>query len=90
MAAGHNTGQAEALTAQCPGWQQAPAYAIDVFTLASARLYDEIARDDPQPFKEHLAAWPAPGPATAKLGCLRLLQIAEAIPDPTQNGQIVS
>ena len=30
--------------------------AIDVFALASARLYDEIARDDPQPFKQRLAS----------------------------------
>jgi hypothetical protein len=38
----------------CPGWQQAPD-AIDVFALASARLYDEIAGNDPQPFKQGLA-----------------------------------
>ena len=40
----------------CPGWQQAPSAAIDVFALASARLYDEIAGNDPQPFKQRLAA----------------------------------
>ena len=28
----------------------------NVFALASARLYDEIARNDPQPFKQRLAA----------------------------------
>ncbi len=28
----------------------------DVFALASARLYNEIARNDPQPFKQRLAA----------------------------------
>jgi hypothetical protein len=27
-----------------------------VFALASTRLYGEIARDDPQPFKQRLAA----------------------------------
>jgi hypothetical protein len=48
--------QAEALAAQCPGWRQAPSAAVDVFALASARLYDEIARNDPQPFKQRLAA----------------------------------
>jgi len=41
MAAGHGAGQAEALAAQCPGWQQAPPAAIDVFALANARLHDE-------------------------------------------------
>jgi hypothetical protein len=39
----------------CPSWQQAPD-AIDVFALASAGLYDETARNDPQPFKQRLAA----------------------------------
>ena len=56
MMAGHNASQAEALAAGCPGWQQAPSAAIDVFALASARLYGEIARNDPQPFKQRLAA----------------------------------
>ena len=56
MAAGHSASQAEALAARCPGWQQTPDAAIDVFALASARLYDEIARQDPQPFKQRLAA----------------------------------
>jgi hypothetical protein len=56
MAAGHSASQAEALAARCPGWQQAPSAAIDVFALASARLYDEIARQDRQPFKQCLAS----------------------------------
>ena len=56
MVAGHSASQAEALAARCPGWQQAPSAAIDVFALANARLYDEIARIDPQPFKRRLAA----------------------------------
>ena len=51
MAAGHDADQAEALAYFCPGWQQAPSVAIDIFALASARLYGEIARNDPQPFK---------------------------------------
>ena len=55
MAVGHNARQAEALAARCPGWSQAPPAAIDVFALGSARLYEEIARDDPQPFKQRLA-----------------------------------
>ncbi len=56
MAAGHSASQAEALASTCPGWQHAPSAAIDVFAFASARLYDEIARNDPQPFKQRLAA----------------------------------
>jgi hypothetical protein len=42
--------------APAPGWLEAPSAAIDVFALASARLYDEIARNDPQPLKQRLAA----------------------------------
>ena len=56
MAAGHSASQAEALAVQCPCRQQAPSTAIDVFALASARLYDEIAFNDAQPFKQRLAA----------------------------------
>jgi len=35
--------------------RHAQSAAIDVFALASTRLYDEVARDDPQPFKQRLA-----------------------------------
>ncbi len=56
MAAGHSASQAEALVTECPGWQAALSAAIDVFALASARLYDEVARQDPQPFKQCLAS----------------------------------
>ncbi len=55
MAAGHSPSQAEALAAQCLGWRQASPIAIDMFALASTRLYDEIAREDPQPSKQRLA-----------------------------------
>jgi hypothetical protein len=56
IAAGRSASRSEALASMCPGWQQAPSAAIDVFALASARLYGEIARNDPQPFKQRLAA----------------------------------
>ena len=56
MAAGHSASQAEALASTCPGWQHAQSAAIDIFALASARLYNESARNDPQPFKQRLAA----------------------------------
>ena len=44
MAAGHSASQAEALASTCPGWRHAPSAAIDVFALASARLYEETRR----------------------------------------------
>jgi hypothetical protein len=55
MAAGHTASQVEALAARCPGWQQAAPAAVDVFALASARLYDEITRNDPSRFRQRLA-----------------------------------
>ena len=54
--AAHSASQAEALASTCPGWQHAPSAAIDVFALASTQLYNEIARNDPQLFKQRLAA----------------------------------
>ena len=42
--------------AQCTSWRQTPDHAINVFAIACARLYDEIARDDPQPCKKGFAA----------------------------------
>ncbi len=56
MAAGHRASQAEAMAAQYPGWQHAPSAAMGVFALASTRLYNEIARNDPQLYKQRLAA----------------------------------
>jgi hypothetical protein len=40
---------------RCIGWNEAPAQAITAFATASASLYAEIARDDPQPWKLQLA-----------------------------------
>ena len=37
-------------------WATASHKAIDAFALACARLYAEIAREDPQPWKRRLAA----------------------------------
>ena len=56
MAAGHSASQAEALAGWCPGWQQAPPAAIDVFALANARLFNPIALNDHKPLKLRLAA----------------------------------
>jgi hypothetical protein len=56
MASGHTAASAEHWAAQCAGWGQAPAPAINAFAIASARLFAEIARDDPQPWKQQLAS----------------------------------
>jgi hypothetical protein len=56
MLGGHTAAQAEAWAAQCPSWGKTPHEAINVFAIACARLYDEIARDDPQPWKKRFAA----------------------------------
>lgn len=56
MAAGHTPVQAENLAAQAPAWHQAAAHAIDVFTLATARLWNEISGADPHPWKRRMAA----------------------------------
>jgi thiamine kinase-like enzyme len=56
MLGGHTAAQAESWAAQCPSWGKTPDHAINVFAIACARLYDEIARDDPQPWKKGFAA----------------------------------
>jgi hypothetical protein len=56
MLGGHTAAQAEAWAAQCDSWATASDKAIDAFAFASARLYAEIAREDPQPWKQRLAA----------------------------------
>ena len=54
MLGGHTASQAEAWAAQCTSWGKTPDHAINVFGTACARLYDEIAREDPQPLEEAL------------------------------------
>jgi hypothetical protein len=56
MLGGHTAAHAEAWAAQCPSWDKTPREAINVFAIACARLYDEIAREDPQPWKQRFAA----------------------------------
>ena len=64
MAAGHTASEAEKLAAQWPGWQLAPSAAIDVFALASTRLYDEIA--SAATLSRSSSAWlPSPAPGHA-------------------------
>jgi len=49
MLGGHTAAQAEAWAQQCTSWGKTPDKAINVFAIACARLYEEIAREDPQP-----------------------------------------
>jgi hypothetical protein len=51
MAAGHAPDEAEAWAARLPAWDAAFAEAVDIFAVANCRMWDEIARDDPQPWK---------------------------------------
>ena len=55
MLGGHTAAEAEAWAQQCVSWGKTSDDAISVFAVACARLYDEIAREDPQPWKKHFA-----------------------------------
>lgn len=55
IAAGHTARQAETWAQRTRAWHTAPAGALDTFTLASARLWQEIADNDPQPWKQRMA-----------------------------------
>ena len=55
IATGHSPASAEYWASQCISWMNAPRRGVDAFALASARLHEEIARQDPQPRKKQLA-----------------------------------
>jgi hypothetical protein len=55
IGSGQSPTEAEAWARRCIGWNEAPAQAITALATASASLYAEIARDDPQPWKLQLA-----------------------------------
>jgi len=55
IANGHTPAGAESWAARCTGWDLAPRPAVNAFATASARLFAEIARNDPQPWKLQLA-----------------------------------
>lgn len=55
MLDGHTAAQAEEWAQQCAPWATAPDRAVSAFATACARLYAEIACDDPQPWKLRLA-----------------------------------
>jgi hypothetical protein len=54
MEAGHQPPEAEAWAARVPAWTAAPVEAINTFALISLRMWDEIATDDPQPWKRQM------------------------------------
>ncbi|MHB1772052.1 MAG: aminoglycoside phosphotransferase [Acidimicrobiales bacterium] len=51
IVAGHGAESAEDLAQQVPAWHTASPAQLDAFAAANARLWDEIATTDPQPFK---------------------------------------
>jgi hypothetical protein len=55
MAAGHTPRSAEAWARYTPAWAGASEAAISVFSRANARLWAEIAQDDPDPWKQQMA-----------------------------------
>ncbi len=55
IANGHSTASAEYWASQCTSWMNAPRHGVDAFTLASTRLYEQTAREDPQPWTKQLA-----------------------------------
>lgn len=56
IADGHTSASAEAWVADTPAWTAASAEAVDVFARANARVWEQIARDDPHPWKRQMAA----------------------------------
>jgi hypothetical protein len=55
MAAGHTAAEAESWAARTVAWGTAPTAGVRVFADASRRMWREIARHDPQPWKQRMA-----------------------------------
>ncbi|MGH3327759.1 MAG: aminoglycoside phosphotransferase [Streptomycetales bacterium] len=55
MEAGHTAPAADAWAQQFPSWARAPHAAVSTFSRANARVWDEIARNDPQGWKKNIA-----------------------------------
>jgi hypothetical protein len=55
MAAGHSVAEAESWAARTAAWTDAPDEGITVFAEANRRMWEEIAFNDPQPWKRHMA-----------------------------------
>jgi RIO1 family len=56
ITAGHTPAAAERWASRCEGWDTADPAAVDAFGVASARLFHEIAAEDPTPWKKELAS----------------------------------
>ncbi|OKJ99027.1 hypothetical protein AMK34_13065 [Amycolatopsis sp. CB00013] len=54
IAEGHSPAAAENWAAAIPAWREAPATGIDVFTTVNRNLWEQIADNDPQPWKDKL------------------------------------
>lgn len=54
IAEGHTPASAESWAATIPAWHNATTTGIATFTAANTRLWEQIARDDPQPWKQRL------------------------------------
>ncbi|UWM52047.1 aminoglycoside phosphotransferase [Streptomyces carpaticus] len=55
MEAGHSASAADTWARRFPSWSTAPRAAVAAFSRANARLWDEIARSDPQPWKKDMS-----------------------------------
>lgn len=55
MEAGHSAGDADGWAGQFHSWKTAPRAAVELFSVANARTWDEIAGRDPQPWKQRMA-----------------------------------
>lgn len=56
IAGGHTAAEAEAQASTLPAWNEAPGVAVDAFAAASARLWQEIAGADPDPWTQRMEA----------------------------------
>jgi hypothetical protein len=54
IAEGHTPAAAETWATTIPAWRDAPNAGLDTFTAVNARLWEQIAHDDPQPWKHRL------------------------------------
>ncbi len=52
--AGHTPAEAAAWAAQFPAWQHASSEAVDAFTVANLRMWQEVVHADSQPWKKRL------------------------------------
>ncbi|MBU7597623.1 aminoglycoside phosphotransferase [Streptomyces sp. P38-E01] len=55
MEAGHSAREADIFARRFPSWSTVPRHAVEVFSVANARTWEEIARHDPQHWKKRMA-----------------------------------